>query len=62
MPPCGDTKEDAMPLPTFLTLVFGVILAAGATIAVIQVAGLSLVWLGLLALCLALFVRTLRWH
>ncbi len=51
-----------MPLPTFLTLIFGVILAAGASIAVIQVAGLSFVWLGLLALCLALFVRTLKWH
>jgi hypothetical protein len=55
-------KEDAMPLPTFLALIFGVILAAGASIAVVQVAGLSLAWLGLFALCLALFVRTLRWH
>ena len=51
-----------MPLPTFLTLIFGVIFAAGASIAVVQVAGLSFVWLGLLALCLALFVRTLKWH
>ena len=51
-----------MPLPTFLAMILGVILAAGATIAVVQVAGLSFIWLGLLALCLALFVRTLRWH
>lgn len=51
-----------MPLPTFLLLILSVILAAGATVAVVQLAGLSLVWLGVVALGLALFVRTLRWH
>lgn len=51
-----------MPLPTFLLLILSVILAAGATVAVVQLAGLSLVWLAVVALGLALFVRTLRWH
>ncbi|KAF0173432.1 MAG: hypothetical protein FD162_1716 [Rhodobacteraceae bacterium] len=51
-----------MPLPTFLILIVSVIFAAGASIAVVQLAGLSLVWLGLVALGLALFARSLRWH
>ncbi|GLS88318.1 hypothetical protein GCM10010873_32920 [Cypionkella aquatica] len=51
-----------MPLPTFLSLIIGVVLAAGASVAVVHAAGLSFVWLGLLALCFALFVRTLKWH
>jgi len=38
------------------------ILAAGASIAVVQWAGLSFVWLALVALGLALFARSLRWH
>lgn len=51
-----------MPLPTFLMLIASVILAAGASIAVVQWAGLSFVWLALVALGLALFARSLRWH
>ena len=54
--------EDAMPLPTFLLLIASVIVAAGMTLAVFQFVGLSLVWLGVLALGLALGVRALKWH
>jgi hypothetical protein len=53
---------DAMPLPTFLTLIVSVILAAGLSIALVQVAGISFVWLGVAALLLALGVRALKWH
>lgn len=54
--------EDAMPLPTFLFLIGSVIVAAGMTLAVFQFVGVSLVWLGVLALGLALGVRALKWH
>ena len=50
-----------MPLPTFLTLIVSVILAAGLSIALVQVAGVSFAWLGLAALCLAAGVRALKW-
>lgn len=51
-----------MPLPTFLLLIGSVIVAAGMTLAVFQFVGVSLVWLGVLALGLALGVRALKWH
>ncbi len=53
-----------MPLPTFLALIAGVIVMAGLSIAVVQLAGVSLIWLSvpMLALALALAARALRWH
>jgi hypothetical protein len=51
-----------MPLPTFLLLILTVILAAGLSITLMQLAGLSLVWLGLIALVAALGLRGLKWQ
>lgn len=51
-----------MPLPTFLMLIAGVIVLAGASIALFQFAGVPLVWLSLGAMALALAVRGLRWR
>ena len=51
-----------MPLPTFLMLIAGVIVATGASIALFQFAGVPLVWLSLGAMALALAVRGLRWR
>ncbi len=50
-----------MPLPTFLFLILAVILAAGLSITLVHLAGVSMVWLGVLALLGALGVRSLRW-
>jgi hypothetical protein len=49
--------EEAMPLPTFLFMILTVILAAGLSIAVVKLAGISMVWLGVVALLAALGVR-----
>ncbi len=51
-----------MPLPTFLALIATVIIAAGASLALMQWAGLpySLAVLG--AMALALLVRVRLWH
>ena len=51
-----------MPLPTFLMLIVGVIVTAGASIALFQFAGVPLVWLSVGSLVLALAVRGLRWR
>ena len=51
-----------MPLPTFLMLIAGVIVAAGASIALFQFAGVPVVWVLLGALVGGLAVRGLRWH
>jgi hypothetical protein len=51
-----------MPLPTFLTLIATVILAAGASVFLVQWAGLSLGLAMLGALALALVVKVRLWH
>ena len=51
-----------MPLPTFLMLIAGVIVAAGVTIALFQYTGLPLVWGIIGAAVGALAVRGLRWR
>ena len=51
-----------MPLPTFLMIIVGVIAAAGVSIALVQFAGLPVVWLSVGALAMALAVRGMRWH
>ena len=51
-----------MPLPTFLAMVAFVIVAAGLSIAVVHLAGVSLAWLTLPVLVLTLATRALRWH
>ncbi len=51
-----------MPIQTFLSLIAVVIAAAGMTIGLAYALGLSLVWLGLAALVLALVVRGLKWR
>jgi hypothetical protein len=51
-----------MPIQTFLLLIIAVILAAGATIALASATGMSLTWLGMLALVLALVIRGLTWR
>jgi hypothetical protein len=53
--------EEIMPLPTFLFLIFAVILAAGLSITLVHLAGVSLVWLGFVALIAAWGVRGLKW-
>lgn len=50
-----------MPLPTFLFLILSVILATGLSIALVHVAGISLAWLGLVALLAAFGLRGLKW-
>jgi hypothetical protein len=50
-----------MPLPTFLFLILAVIVAAGLSIALVQMTGASLVWLGLFALIAAWGVRGFKW-
>ena len=51
-----------MPLPTFLMLIVGVIVAAGASIALLQFTGLPIAWVLIGALIGGLAVRGLRWH
>ena len=51
-----------MPLPTFLMLIAGVIVAAGASIALFQFAGLHVAWVLLGALVGGRAVRGLRWR
>lgn len=51
-----------MPLPSFLALIAVVIVAAGLSIAVVHLAGISVIWLGLVALVTSLAVRALRWN
>lgn len=48
-----------MPLIAFAVLILAVIAAAGATITLVQAAGVSLVWLGIAALGVAVLVRGL---
>lgn len=50
-----------MPLPTFLLLIAGVIIAAGLSIAVVQLSGISMLWLALAAPLVALGARGLTW-
>ena len=61
MPPLGLGLEGTMPLPTFLFLILAVIVAAGLSIALVQLTGASLVWLALFALLAAWGVRSLKW-
>lgn len=51
-----------MPLPHFLALVLGTILAAALTLAVAHAVGLPLIWWALGALVLAALVRGLAWR
>ena len=51
-----------MPLPHFLSLIFGVIAAAGLTILLAVWLDIPLVWLGLAAVVAALAVRGLKWR
>ena len=50
-----------MPLGIFLTLLVTVLAAAGATVALIWVLGINVLWLGLVAVLLALLIRFVRW-
>ncbi len=51
-----------MPLPTFLTLIATVILAAGASLALVQWAGLPMGLAAVAAMALALLVKVRLWH
>lgn len=51
-----------MPAPTFVALIFAVIAAAGATIGLLHLTGLSPLWAGLGGLVLAAAVRGLAWR
>ncbi len=51
-----------MPLPLFLGLIATVIAAAGASIALVFMAGMPMIWLAIAAPILALLVRGLAWR
>ena len=51
-----------MPLPTFLFLIAGVIIAAGLSIALVHLSGISMLWLAVVAPVLALGARGLKWR
>ncbi len=51
-----------MPLPTFLTLLATVILAAGASVFLVQWASLPLGMLAIAAMAVALLVKVRLWH
>ena len=51
-----------MPLPTFLTLLATVILAAGASVFLAQWASLPLGMLTIAAMAVALLVKVRLWH
>jgi hypothetical protein len=50
-----------MPPIAFVTMILTVIAAAGGSIALAQVAGLSFGWLGVAALGVAVLLRGLAW-
>lgn len=51
-----------MPLPTFLTLIAAVILAAGASLVLVQWTGVPLGLVAVAAMALALLVKVRLWH
>lgn len=50
-----------MPMQTYLILLISAITAAGATIGLAWTLGISLLWLALVAVLLALLVRKVKW-
>ena len=50
-----------MPLQTYLILLITVIAVAGVTVAMFWALGVNQIWLGLVAIVLALLVRTAGW-
>jgi hypothetical protein len=55
-------REIPMPLPTFLTLIATVILTAGASLVLVQWAGVPLGIAAVAAMALALLVKVRLWH
>jgi hypothetical protein len=54
--------EDMMPLPTFLTLIAVVIVAAGASLMLVQWAGVPMGLAALGAMAIALLLKVRLWH